>query len=159
MSSFEEKYKLPQKPTPSQADRIKLTEASSKLTEIITNLPSYGTISYDSSTHYWYIKLPEEWQNATTMIVNSIYQIYHKTKWYKESEEFGKYWYNLVQRINNNVSSSNASNTESTSRSPNTSGSIIINSVTPPSVVGMFFIFYIYVILIIYIYYNKKMNQ
>ena len=116
-------YNFPTKPIPTELNRIVLLkETTLELTNIICNLPSYGTISYDSSTYYWYIKLPKEWQNATIQIVNVIYKIYNKTKWYKESEQLGKYWYDLVNIVNNNN---------------NINNNYCCNSVTPPSVVGM----------------------
>ena len=60
-------------------DRILVQEQSSP-----NILPSYGT-SHDPTTHYWYIKLPEEWQEARTIIFSTNVM---STQWFQE----GKIW-------------------------------------------------------------------
>ena len=36
------------------------------LLKTIKSLPNYGIITFDSNTNYWYIKLPNEWQNVSS---------------------------------------------------------------------------------------------
>ena len=106
-------------PVPTQPNHLLLNECCLK--QIVDKLPSFGTISCDESSKYWYILLPKEWQNATWAITNKIRDEYGSTKWYQESEALGQYWFNL---INFAV----PQHTKSCAK---------INTVTPPSLVGM----------------------
>eukprot|EP01083_Nonionella_stella_P262606 892789_1 len=127
-------YKFPYIPPPKEPTRLILDESfdhsvNNSVLGIISTLPSYGIISYDPSTCYWYIKLAKEWQQSTDKIVNSIEKTYNCSSWYKESKELGLCWSNLVSIANPTHTHRN--------RNRNRNKSPTIGSVTPPSVVGL----------------------
>ena len=92
-----------------------------ELKDIICRLPTYGTVQYDIATRYWYIKLPNEWQNVRDDIVSFIKETYSNSPWYTESEQLCSCWNDMVNAVH-----------------PQNTASAVINCVPPPSVVGMF---------------------
>ena len=92
-----------------------------ELKDIICRLPTFGTVKYDKATRYWYIELPNEWQNVRNDIVSLIKETYSNSPWYTESEQLCSGWNDMVNTVH-----------------PQNTASAIINCVPPPSVVGMF---------------------
>jgi hypothetical protein len=73
-----------------------ILENTTKLDDILSELPLHGEITCEKDTNFWFVKLPNIWNKSSLKIVNICEQTYNDNQFRKNANILGKKWNNLV---------------------------------------------------------------